>query len=101
MLKLGLSDLDGDDIPEILLSAAAGINGEFTTLVAFDSNGNEMTRQDDCVADVARGLIDEGIACPITGTRIEVVSSGRTKDLLVTGDAGRTRRLVLRNGRFQ
>ena len=66
MLKLGFSDLDGDDILEILLSAAGGINGEFTT-----------------------------------GTRIEVVSSGRTKDLLVTGDVGRTRRLVLRNGRFQ
>ncbi len=102
MLRLGFSDLDGDDIPEILLSAAAGINGEFTTLVAFDRQGNEMTRQVECVSEIAPGLIDQGIACPITGTKMELVSSGRTKDILVwTTDSSEARRLVLRGGRFQ
>jgi hypothetical protein len=90
---LSLKDMDADGRDEIIIESetAEGMHS-YPLLVAFNQNGEELTRQATDCNDYGDG--PEGGACPIHGLAIEIVATpgvGEDLDILVRTDTRKSK----------
>lgn len=99
MLRLGYSDLDGDERKEILIGTATGMRAT-TIFHAFTADGVELTRQAPCPDEVGGNVT--GTACGIAGETVEIATgANKSKDLIATPREGERVRYVLSDGRYR
>jgi len=88
--RVGYDDLNGDGIREIVLLADDPNRKVpyMKYLTAFDKDGNELTRQEECWPAMVLWDTPEGSACPLVGGTFDLVpaGSGRGKDIVVVDD---------------
>jgi hypothetical protein len=109
MLKMGLEDVDGDGMKEILLQSAYGLNLDAWTLSVFNIRGQELTRQPECFAEGDWGYDKRGGICPIAAESFtledprdgkrDIVVGGRYEDLGLV-EYRKLHRYSLRDGRY-
>jgi hypothetical protein len=106
-LAVGFEDVDGDGVREILVrSSCCGLRPSGEALVIFSVEGDELTRQSDCVLDGIQVDEASSAACPVVGERLRL-ESGRDSTKVIAGyplggGASRAGRLryVLKDRRF-
>ena len=93
-------DVDGDGVPEIVLSWVTSTY--YTSLVVFNSEGKELTRQEQCKPDVGDPTQS---ACAILGVTVDFENTNSGKqDILVVpnteSDSAHPKRYTLVHGRY-
>jgi hypothetical protein len=106
-LAVGFEDVDGDGVREILVRfSCCDLRPSGEALVIFSADGDELTRQNDCVLDGIRVEEQSSASCPVVGTNLRL-ESGPDSTKAIAGyslatDASRAHpvRYVLKNRRF-
>lgn len=85
--RWGYEDLLHNGNLQISMSSSWGSNEQYTLLYAFDSDGREITRQNDTCQAMEQSALDHNrnaTVCPIYGDSFDFVGSGKgPKDLQV------------------
>jgi len=90
-------DVNADGQPEIATESVFGFRPTATMLSVFTVDGDELTRQEECMTDLME-LQGFAVACPVIDevVRFEEGGNGRL-DILVDGDEGPSRYVLVGN----